>query len=859
MDTGKHPFLAKKLSRLYVTCANPAVNNNASLAKHLGISRQAISKWVHGSETSAGNCIPLSKVHEVAEVFGLEPHHFSLDLDEFGRRLQQKLEPAHAHSHSKIISLSSLPITRLDLVGRNVELELLDRVWEEQRTNCVEIIAFGGTGKSSLVNSWLSGLSKRDYAGADRVYAWSFVSPGSDTDLIASGDLFIEQALDWFGDKHPAEGTPWAKANRLATLVRESKTIVVLDGLEPLQYPPGPKQGEIENPAVSFFLKEMASSNTGLCIITSRIPVKEFASYNDGRIRTLQLEELSGDAGATLLRDLGVRGDEADMQSAVEAYAGHPLCLSLLAGYVSVVCDSEIEQYRSLESLSTVQPFDGQASDIMHAYLHWFNSPRETCLLNLLGLFDRALSITDLELFVASTSIKGLTTDLQSMSRAEWRYALKKLEDVNLVTISPQNKSTVVDCHPLVRDFLSEHLRNNHPEIWQRGNEAVFSFLCDQALENPQNMLQLEPIFRAVVHGTRAGLYEESFDLYFEKIKRKQFSMFTEGSHHADQSCIRTFFKKPWIEPVPQLSESASSYLLSCAAANLIYLGHIEEAIDPSILSIQWFQFNERWFEAAATAGPLISMLLAAGRLSRAREEWENNQESVKKAGNIVLSAVNKSIEAYLCFLEGDNDKAGELFSESEKVITCGDPKCEVGCPTISAYYCKFLLDTGNVEEALERALLTVEWRESTAWQVSVDTTSLYATDLQMLGLIYLALNDRQRAKYYLDKQVEKFRDANEWLYLPSGLIARARLHLLNRNFKCSLQDLEEALSIARRTGAKYSEWESIITLAQLRLESEELESAKSYFKAAMTFDGIQSYEPCVQAMNSLRYRIYRT
>ncbi|PCI77329.1 MAG: hypothetical protein COB20_08240 [SAR86 cluster bacterium] len=857
MSAGKHPHLAKKLTQLYTSCINPSISNNATLAKHLGISRQAISKWVHGSETSAGNTIPHSQILEVAAVFEMEPYCFGLELSEFGERLQQKLEPSASVTRIDKISLSSLPCTGLNLFGRSTELDAIDRVWDEQITNCLEIIAFGGVGKSSLVNSWLSRMDKLGYAGANRVYAWSFYWQGTGSDVISSGDLFIEQALEWFGDKCPDKGTPWAKANRLADLIRESRTLLILDGLEPLQYPPGPKQGEIENPAVSLLLRELAANNNGLCIITSRLSISEFVSFSDGRTKSLHLERLSNADGVQLLSAMGICGDKSDMQSAVEVYSGHPLCLSLLAGYLSVVHDANVANYRDLNSLVDIQSFDTHASSIVQAYLCWFESSLETSLLNLLGLFGRGITLVDVKALVTSESVSGLTEELVDLSHSEWSYAIKKLEDANLISTSKTGESNVIDCHPLVRDFLNEHLRREKPDAWRQGNKIVFNFLQRSAVANPVSMVQMEPLFRAVIHGVRAGLVEESFQLYFERIKRKQFSIFTEGSHHADQSCIRAFFRSPWTEPVAQLSESASFYLLSSAASNLIYLGQIDAAIEPSILSIQWFRANKRWFEAAATAGPLISMLIAAGRLHDARAEWEKGQESVELADNEVLGAASTSIGAYISFLEGDWTGASRYFENSENTLNRLEPDCEVVCPTISSFYCKYLLDAGEVEKALERALLTLQWRETNAWQVAVDTTSLYATDLLVLGLIYLKLDDLKKASDYLNKQVELFKAANEWLYLPSGLIGRAKLHSANDEYALAEQDLEEALSIAKRTGAKFSEWEAGIALAELAMKSGNSQLGQSYFQQAVEIEGMESYRHYYSQLESLKVQLY--
>ena len=90
MAARKHPHLAEKLSQLYSSCIDTSINSNAALAKRLGISRQAISRWTNGSDTSTGDCIPNGQIESVAALFGLEPYFFALELSEFQKRLQRK-------------------------------------------------------------------------------------------------------------------------------------------------------------------------------------------------------------------------------------------------------------------------------------------------------------------------------------------------------------------------------------------------------------------------------------------------------------------------------------------------------------------------------------------------------------------------------------------------------------------------------------------------------------------------------------------------------------------------------------------------------------------------------------------------
>ena len=98
------------------------------------------------------------------------------------------------------ISIARLPTTGSELFGREAELQLLDEAWASPSTNIVSFVAWGGVGKTALVNHWLKRRMARDnYRGAERVYGWSFYSQGT-SERAASADLFIDQALRWFGD-----------------------------------------------------------------------------------------------------------------------------------------------------------------------------------------------------------------------------------------------------------------------------------------------------------------------------------------------------------------------------------------------------------------------------------------------------------------------------------------------------------------------------------------------------------------------------------------------------------------------------------------------------------------------------------
>ena len=179
-------------------------------------------------------------------------------------------------------------------------------------------------------------MAAEHYRSAQLVFGWSFYRQGS-SGGTSSADEFLDAALTWFGDPDPRIGTAWEKGERLAKLIAHRRTLLVLDGLEPLQNPPGPQEGRLRDPSLQALLRELAAFNSGLCVITTRLPIADIADHERTSAPRRDLEQLSSDAGAKLLRALGVKGDEAELRSASDEFSGH--CLALNAfGQLSDRC-----------------------------------------------------------------------------------------------------------------------------------------------------------------------------------------------------------------------------------------------------------------------------------------------------------------------------------------------------------------------------------------------------------------------------------------------------------------------------------------------------------------------------------------
>jgi hypothetical protein len=162
----------------------------------------------------------------------------------------------------KKISVARLPVTGSDVFGREEDIAFLDRAWANKDVNVVTIVAWAGVGKSTLVNHWLRRMATDHYRSAELIFGWSFYRQGSSGETSSAAE-FLDAALTRFGDPDPRLGTAWEKGERLAKLITHHRTLLILDGLEPLQNPPGPQEGRVREPSLQALLRELAAFNTG--------------------------------------------------------------------------------------------------------------------------------------------------------------------------------------------------------------------------------------------------------------------------------------------------------------------------------------------------------------------------------------------------------------------------------------------------------------------------------------------------------------------------------------------------------------------------------------------------------------------
>ena len=343
---------------------------------------------------------------------------------------------------------------------------------------------------------------------------------------MTSADAFVDAALRFFGDEKPEAGSAWAKGERLAELVGREKALLILDGMEPLQ---DEHQG-IKDPALSRLVECLAAKNAGLCVITTREPVKELSGFAE-TTKEVDLEYLSVEAGRALLRIKGLRASDDLLEQVSEAFGNHALALNLLASFLGLA-RCPVEDALKIPDLPDVTFEAGKhPRRVMAAFAEQFGEGPELDLLHVMGLFDRPASGDCIAALRKPPAIPGLTDHLigenggvlatwwrRAFARSEapssdalWDKLLDHLRDLGLLAEASHHAPDELDAHPLVREHFGARLRAERPEAWQAGHERLYEHLKDLPKEHrPDSLAEMAPLFQAVHHGCQAGRRQEA-------------------------------------------------------------------------------------------------------------------------------------------------------------------------------------------------------------------------------------------------------------------------------------------------------------------------------------------------------------
>ncbi len=743
--------------------------------------------------------------------------------------------------------LHRMPQTGSLLFGRRDEIRLLDEAWNGAQTNIVALTASGGVGKSTLARVWTEMLAEDGWRGAERAYAWSFYSQG--TGRMTDAETFLNEALKWFGATEWEGKSIWDRAEMLAAKIRQYRTLLILDGVEPLQSgEDGVDRGSLRDPGLRTLLEELAKGHPGLCVVTTRERLVDLAEVNEPAVLHRDLDQVSRLAGRALLRVARVRGDDKELEAAVEDVGSHALAVSLLGNLLS---DSNVAPHvsgaKTLSNLAHPVEQGGHPRRVLDAWAQRLGDGAELELLYIVGLFDRPADLRAVQAVIDGEPLPGLNRQLR---KAKLDAVLGRLRGVKLLAKQSTHDDTL-DTHPIVREHFGARLKALHPKSWQEGHRRLYQHFKDTAEYRPDDLPGMQPLFAAVVHGCAAGMYQEAcVEVYRGRITRGSEFYLTKmlGAFAADLSCLSHFFAERWQRPQSELSSAAQSWVIGQAGYRLRALGRLREAVGPIAEGLRLDVAAQDWQNASVGAGNLSQLLLALGEFAPAEARAREAVAYADASGDAFQRMGERTAHADALHQLGRIAEARALFVEAEHMQVQRQPEYPLLYSLPCYQYCDLLLAAGEAAEVLRRAKRTLEWMTAQRWLLFI------ALDHLSLGSAHLATTPPNlgAAEPHLRAAVDGLRASGSSHHIPRGLLARAAFHRLRDDLPSAWKDLDAVATLVRRHGLRLFEADLALEQTRCHVAANKRESARTTLERARKLITEMSYGRRLPELNAL-------
>lgn len=459
--------------------------------------------------------------------------------------------------------LQWLPVADDKLFGREEELEWLDKCFHDPLIRVVVLTAFGGVGKTALVRHWLKTRFGSAPPNSPRFVfiGCSFFSQGT-RDRAGTSDQFLYDSLKLLGDPDPTKGSAWIRAKRLATYASREPTILVLDGVEPLQYGIGRDdlEGRFKDPGIRELLANLASSvGHAFCIVTSRLDIDEPFLKGASSVQK-PLDLLSDESAERILRYRGVRGIGSDFKKAIAYLGHHPLALVLAAEYLNTFEGGEVARIKAIPLISEETRGGRHAKSVMAAYETAFireGNLLDTEVLKIFGLFDRPINWAWIEALSVPPMISGFSK-FGSVETTELKECVKRLRKWGLLSKAAEQEA--LDSHPLIREYFGSKFKTENVVGWKDANKKLYEYYRREAVTMPDTVEAMDPLLLAVVHGCRSSNYSDALEnIYVNRIMRgdEAYAAVTLNLIGPLLAVLAQFFEnKNWLQPIKKSSKN---------------------------------------------------------------------------------------------------------------------------------------------------------------------------------------------------------------------------------------------------------------------------------------------------------------
>lgn len=749
-----------------------------------------------------------------------------------------------------LIAPSRLPSGNVFFCGRENELKFLDECWNNNNINVVCIEAWGGVGKTALVAKWRSEIVSIGGSGAEIVFDWSFHSQGNISNRPVSADLFFDEAFRWFRYKNENEDEIIERGEKLALLVRKKKAIVILDGIEALQYSDNfvGKEGVIKDYSLRVFVSMLADYNPGLCVITTRKTVSNLNFDYGETIKLLKLSHFNLKQSMLLLKKFNVYGSDKAINEICHIFMGHALSLNLVATYIRDNLKGNADDFTYRNLLGDGNNEELKVRRIMKSYEEWYGNGQQIQILRILSLFDRPAKQDEIKYLLKEPIIRELTDKINYLETNKIGTLIRQLKRASLIIEYEIDSTNYLDTHPIIREYFSKKLLERFPVSFKEGHYKLYKYFSGCGKECAETVTQMNFWFRAVYHGCLAEKYEEVFEcIYLPYMKQNEmiYDARLLGGNSTDLDAIGGFFTVPWKELKGNLNAKKRANIYAEASFALRSNGLIVEAIEPLDKAYDIENKELNYEEAAMDAGNLSELHLVIGDLDNAFRYIEAGISLAEKSNKVWRHYwVQLAKKADILSKSGRFDFAVSYFRQAESVQKYFDKESERLYGVLA--FKKFDAYLTNIEDIVlvpfrlnDNKIFSDKERDSLIERLNAYTGQIHKAlqhDLQYKRILHIALDNLilvrimmlqlilQFEKSYIElehlltESIKNLYESGRAEYIPYGLLTRVKYWYLQKNDLKMSEDIVKTEDFIKNKKFKLFEIDVLIEKVYLHL-----------------------------------------
>ncbi|MCP4581479.1 MAG: SIR2 family protein [candidate division Zixibacteria bacterium] len=702
------------------------------------------------------------------------------------------------------ITLKAFPELDPNFVGRDNELNKLSELVFDKGITSIQIIGFGGEGKTSLVQQWIKN-NENKFASSyfEHVFGCSFYK--------ADVGRFIEYAHALFCPREKSLDIK-RKVTRLRKSLFNKSVVIILDGLEVIQ----DAEGNITNPYLRDIIESAIMGNS-VVLITSRVPV------NNG-FTSIFLGQLNEDDAVNILKEWNIPGTDDELKYAIRNHIGrHALSVRILAGFFKT---ENLDHLHQIQNLDPVRNLPDEADPLrankvarVLEFYQKFLSKDAIAFMKAFSIFNRPVSeSTVIEIFHEDLGEDSVTFQLSNVNLSR---LITELKNKRLLLAE---YGTELVCHPLVRECFKN--QTSIAEARPLHKRLLNHYLSLSEEQYPKTIEEAIPLFQACYHAAKSELWDSYHKTFGTFLNRgiKYYLGYVIGAWEEFLALAKLVFPN---EDISNFPEFEPAYYHGAIALSMKRLGYSKEAVTHYVHSIhEYIKTNP--IESARQINNLLITNVSIGNLQYGANLIQINIAAINWISdkNAKLWQLEAALTTFgkLASRVGNFKFAKSYFNMAKNIRSKDDLIARNLYDIQRIGYSDFLIADGEIEEAIQVAKDNLQITQQGKWKDAISSA------LRACSTVYRAyarlnpnsINNLSEARDYLN---DAFTIAED-IYQPE-LEIELKLEQLRLNIDFYDRSIISLETLNSQCLNIFNRLESLIEHTNLRLYEPECKALK--------------------------------